>query len=255
MGDNEDANSPLYPFRDTESTWYDSDKTKRTEDFGYTYRETQGLSPTSDLQTLKGLLDKMYPHPSFMTQQSKQDIPEAGIQMLPQVEELQRMASRQVPAPQTGLEESPLQIPDTQTLLEKSLEAKARIKDLAPDNKYLEWIVNIKGQRHALHGRYTVDIFLDKVENDDPSLWPVSPYHVGTFSPVRQEDDTVCGRCKDQQAAGLQVTSQTPLTIALIERYLAGLIPNINEDTVVDYLTTNLHWRATRYVVKLWSNF
>ena len=39
---------------------------------------------------------------------------------------------------------------------------------------------------------------------------------------------------------------QIPLTIALIERYLAGIIDDLSEQSVVPYLTENLHWRVTQ---------
>ena len=50
---------------------------------------------------------------------------------------------------------------------------------------------------------------------------------------------------QDDQERDLEVTAQIPLTLALIERYLAGKISDIGPHTVVEYLKAALHWRVT----------
>ena len=135
--------------------------------------------------------------------------------------------------------------PKAQSLLQTSLEpSKPMLKDLAPKNKYLEWLINLKAEKHTLNGDFTVHAFLGPVPEDQVSLWPLSAYHVGTFAPLGQAHDTGCIKCRKGQRDHLQVTGQIPLTIALIERYLAQLIPDLSVDTVVPYLTENLHWRV-----------
>lgn len=42
----------------------------------------------------------------------------------------------------------------------------------------------------------------------------------------------------------MEVTGQIPLTLALTERYLAQMIPDLRAETVVPYMTKNLHWRV-----------
>jgi len=144
------------------------------------------------------------------------------------------------------------QLPKLETLLDQSIGSdKPYIKDLAKDNKYLEWLVNIKSQRHALDGQYSVHVFLNAVEEGDVSLWPVSPHHVGTFTPFGQASGTGCENCKNQQAEHLEITGQIPLTVALIERYLAGIVQDISAETVVPYLTEHLHWRVESVSVSL----
>lgn len=56
--------------------------------------------------------------------------------------------------------------------------------DLAPDNRYLEWMTNIKAQKHTLDGAYSVHVFLGPVDEENVALWPAAPTHVGTFAPL-----------------------------------------------------------------------
>lgn len=96
---------------------------------------------------------------------------------------------------------------------------------LVKDETYLEWLVNIKAQKHAPGGEHLVHIFLGRVREDEPTiLYSISPYHVGTFAPLGQSEKTRCGKCQEDQAARTEITGQIPLTIALIERYFAGVL-------------------------------
>lgn len=53
-----------------------------------------------------------------------------------------------------------------------------------------------------------------------------------------------CGKCQDDRANRQQVTGQIPLTIALAERYFAGLIDSLEPGDVTGYLKANLHWEV-----------
>ena len=140
------------------------------------------------------------------------------------------------------------QLPSPESLLKTSNEpGKPVLRNPAPDNKYLEWIVNIKAAKHALNGRYAVHVFLGPAdEESDTSLWSVVPTHVGTFNPLGQPQDTACEKCQAGQAANLEVTGQIPLTVALVERYLAGVVGDLTPESVVPYLQEHLHWRVTK---------
>ncbi|KAF4956040.1 hypothetical protein FSARC_11692 [Fusarium sarcochroum] len=79
-----------------------------------------------------------------------------------------------------------------------------------------------------------IHVFLgEKVPEDEPTaLYTVSPFHVGTFNPLGQSDDTGCGKCQQDQEAGTEITGQIPLTIALAERYFAGELGSLGEQDV-----------------------
>ena len=222
-----------------------------TRSFGYTYPETATLNyPTTEDDKTKLLADigaKYHSLPMFI-QQSKRKIPTAGQELLAGANFAEQIAAQKVPATADSIKTLVENLPDSKSLLETSLEpSKPFIHKLAPDNKYLEWLTNIKAEKHTLEGDYTVHIFLGPAD-DEPNvaLWPVAPTHVGTFSPFGQSRDTSCAKCQVEQTAHTEITGQIPLTLALVERYLAGIIEDLTENSVIPYLTENLHWRVAK---------
>lgn len=119
------------------------------------------------------------------------------------------------------------------------------ITDLSINGKYLEWITNFKVEKHALGGTFTVHVFLGDFDAANPSSWRSTPNKVGSFNVLGDTEETGCVKCKKDQARQLQVTGQVPLTLALAERYLAGQLANLQPESVIPYLQTNLHWRIT----------
>ncbi len=67
---------------------------------------------------------------------------------------------------------------------------------------------------------------------------------MGTFTVLRDSPDTGCEKCERDQMNSLQVTGTIPLTIALLERYLARDIAGLTPDVVIPYLQKNLHWKV-----------
>ena len=166
----EDIKTPLYPFRDTATTWYTSEKTKRTEKFGYTYPETIGLQyPVlgSARNNLVNVIKKYYPSLSDMIIESKNDVKEAGAGLLPRAEVLKQIVDKKLTANTSELLNLVSDLPTSQTLLQTSLKPnKPFIRDLAPHNKYLEWLINTKAEKHSLDGAYIVHTFLGSVEEE-----------------------------------------------------------------------------------------
>ena len=250
-GDDETIDTPLYPFRPNVDSWYNSKMVKRTESFGYTYPETAGLKyPTTpaDKTALMKIIGNIYEPLPKLIRQSKEQKRDAGEDLLPQAYVVKEIEVKEVPATVAQLESLSEHMPKIESLLETSLEpGKPVLRDLAPENKYLEWITNIKAEKHTLDGGYSVHVFLGPADDEtNVALWPASPSHVGTFAPLGQSSTTGCGKCQDDQRDHTQVTSQIPLTIALVERYLGGLIPDLSEESVVPYLTKYLHWRVSK---------
>lgn len=242
----------LYPFKYLDGgnrlQWYTSAQTHNVEDFNYTYPELKGLHgvPLDQRRSqIVPAIGKLYPQPADDIAASFLKNPRAGERMLPAARMARVMKEESVPATAESAFEMADNLPQPEALLEESLQPeKPFLRNLAPDGKYLDWIVNIKGEKHALDGNYAVYVFLDAVEESDVSLWPLSPNFVGLFTPLGQDSATACSKCQEGQAAKLEVTGQIPLTIALMERYLAQIIPDITVDTVVPYLQKNLHWRV-----------
>ena len=253
----EDIDTKLYPFRDTISSWYKSWKVKRTEPFGYAYPETTGLKyPTTDAakNQLRKVIEEYYPTLTQMIRQSQKGDKTAGSDLLPQAEVLKTLTNENKPANTSQMLSIVSNLPKPEILLQRSLGAsKPFIKDLAPDNVYHEWLVDLKAEKHALDGAFSVHVFLGPVEEEEVYLWPSSPNHVGTFAAMGQSQDTACGKCQEDQDNHLQITGQIPLTLALVERYLAQILPDLREDRVVSYLQKHLHWRVALVCIRVSS--
>ena len=248
----EKIDTKLYPFRSSVTTdsWYISSGVKRTEPFGYSYPEIAAFTypPTEDSRRdLRKRLNKIYPPPAELIRLSRLNTKTAGQELLPRAHILKQIAKEEIPATAEKFESLIQALPSREDLLKTSLQpSKPIIKDLAPDNKYLEWLTNIRAEKHTLDGAYTVHVFLGPAQEQNTALWPSAPTHVGTFAPLGQPSNTGCGKCQADQRDHTQVTGQIPLTIALIERYLAGIIDDLSEQSVVPYLTENLHWRVVQ---------
>lgn len=119
------------------------------------------------------------------------------------------------------------------------------LTDLTTHGKYLEWIVNVKVEKHCLGGTFTVHIFLGEFEREDPSTWRSTENKVGSFNVLGDTENSGCGKCNRDRERNLVVTGQVPLTLALAERYLAGQVANLKPEGVIPYLQTHLHWRVT----------
>lgn len=228
--------------------------------FNYYYDEVDGLEsfPISDADAAKltNTIKGLYGSAASIIEQSIANAGKTGVDdnagetLLKQVAALQKISAGEIDPTFESLKTTDFikEGFDLNTLLKDSTEAQRRIRDIVTDGNYLEWILNIKGQRHAFDGNYQVTVFLDKVPDPDveaPQMWPFNPNFVGNFSPLGQKPNTSCGRCQDQQTNNVEVTGQIPLTIALIERYLAGTLDKFDDQTTVEaYLTKNLHWRV-----------
>lgn len=119
------------------------------------------------------------------------------------------------------------------------------LTDLTTNGKYLEWIVNLRVEKHTLGGTFSVHIFLGEFERDDASAWRTTENKVGSFNVLGDGQNTGCDKCKSDRERQLVVTGQVPLTLALAERYLAGDLANLKPESVIPYLQTHLHWRIT----------
>lgn len=88
-------------------------------------------------------------------------------------------------------------------------------------------------------------VFLGNFNRDDSISWNSASNKVGSVNVLGDSLDTGCEKCQDDQENGLAVTGQVPLTLALVERYLAGFLDNLSVEAVIPYLQQNLHWRIS----------
>ena len=258
----EDANTPLVPFYRDNTNFWDSEGVRSTTAFGYVYPETQNPQKLAGANYRQGIIDalrRIYPNGSLadlvrrdragsnapvrmfraraqtLAQVTAADAPTNAVTLMSVVSQATPQAA---PAAQVVQELPKIEVPPVQLREDQDL------KKIVPSNIYLEWLVEIKSQKHAMGGEFTVHVFLGPVEEDNPALYPISPNHVGTFSTFGTGQDTGCIKCQKDQAADQQVTGQIPLTIALVERYFAQMLGGLQPDVVVPYLQQTLHWRV-----------
>lgn len=260
-GTNEDLNTPLAPFYKDKDNFWTSDDVRDTKKFGYAYPETKSwnFANTDDYRKdIEQQLRALYPSGSLATMiiasKAGDDQPEAILRK--RAKKLARINAVTNPSTAlTALSLAQATSPTTESLLAMTLPPLDVPNIEVPDgrslahlikgNTYLEWLVNIKAVKHALGGEYSVHIFLGRVPLEEPTtLYAVSPYHVGTFTPLGQSEATECSKCQRDQAAGTEITGQIPLTIALAERYFAGDLDSFQEEDVIKYLQVNLHWEV-----------
>ncbi|KAJ4313585.1 hypothetical protein N0V84_009342 [Fusarium piperis] len=246
--------TPLLPFYKTADKavpitdkFWKSSQVQDTANFGYAYPETmhwEHTDPALYRASIKDKLRFLYPSGSLanivVARREGSERPDA--ELMKRATKLVQV--KEAEAPNTALTALSLSHKADPTVA-KELETILPKFKVPEGQTYLEWLVNIKAVKHALGGQYGVHIFLGPVPGEErTTLYIVSPYHVGTFSPFGQEEETSCRKCKKDQTAGLEITGQIPLTIALAERYFAGQLPSLEEDDVKAYLTKHLHWEV-----------
>ena len=219
----EDKYTDLTPFYKDSNKFWNADGVQNTEVFGYAYPETQKwkFRDVESYKTdIKAQLKSLYRDGSLASM---------------------------IQATQQGQAKSTMAVlePRAIELAQKPLTTvKRKLEDLAPQKRYLEWLTNLKVQKHALNDTFNVHVFIGPIEEENPILWPVSPNHVGAFSVLGAPEDSGCAKCQEDRENRVEVSGQIPLTIALAERYLAEKIDDLTPASVRPYLQQNLHWRV-----------
>jgi tyrosinase len=244
--------TPLAPFNasETKSDYWTSEGIRDTKTFGYVYPETRDwLFPTTEAINVE--LDRIYKLNSLAS-----TLLADGPDFKELVGELESRARLHQKVTETSLdmhamikavESNQADLPQeiAQQAAALKLPADRKLEDLVTENKYLEWLVDIKAEKHANNGDFVVHVFLDDPEDIEPKLYIFNPNHVATFSTFGQGGENGCEKCKTDEAARLEVTGQIPLTLALVERYLSGQVNGLDVTSVEEYLQRNLHWRVT----------
>lgn len=209
----EDIATHLTPFWKSSDAFWTSEGVRKTELLSYAYPETQRWNfktPDEYCKNVRATVKELY-GPSSLSWILEQSTPG-------------NLSSR-----------AKLIVPSN---------AQHDITDLVTNGKYLEWIVNLKVEKHCLDGPFNVPVFLGDFERDDPSKWDSTANIVGSFSVLGDPADTGCGKCQSDRENHSVITGQVPLTLALAERYLGGELTNLESENVIEYLKKHLHWRV-----------
>ncbi|KAL9095880.1 MAG: hypothetical protein Q9165_001877 [Trypethelium subeluteriae] len=241
----QNAETPLAPFNASETIedFWTSAAAKDTKTFGYVYPETRDWV-YKDPADIKSQLISLYSYGSLSTMFDKPSI-NSNLVSRARLHSLAEQIPLPIPTLDSGRTEGD-KIPEEieQKAAHIKIPTDRDLKKLVIDNKYLEWLVNIKAEKHANNGDFVVHVFLGGPQDDNPALYVLDHNHVAAFSALGQDSETGCEKCKVDQAERLQVTGQIPLTLALVERYQAGLVDGLTPEVVEPYLAQNLHWRV-----------
>ena len=253
--DFEGPETPLAPFTSTDkaeevpSNYWKSEGVRYTKDFGYLYPETVNSDPLA----VWTALDNLYPSGSAIAllNKPKSALKTSTAQLAPAAKSHRMIAETPVDTKTIVAAIKDNDSGALQSIASASEAAKVQLpkdrslEDIVKDKKYLEWLINVKAVKHTLGGDFFVHFFIGDPGDDNPNLYVSNPTHVASFNTFGQDEDTGCEKCLEDQAHGTEVTGQIPLTIALLERYLAGHIDGLTPERVVPFLQKHLHWRVT----------
>ncbi|KAH8884511.1 Di-copper centre-containing protein [Thozetella sp. PMI_491] len=102
-------------------------------------------------------------------------------------------------------------------------------------DQYREWIVNIRVEKQALRGPFSIHLFLGSPP-PDTRTWPSAQNLVGTMSVfAAPSSDTM------YTTSGPTITGTVPLTAALVNRAAAGSLHSLSPDDIIPILKNSLH--------------
>lgn len=249
-GESQTKDTPLTPFWDKSATkfWTSEEIKDTTTTFGYAYPETQEWKyrTGSEYQTsIRQAVTTLYGTNVFA------NFAAANVQArATEHTELIKSLSLAAPPPSAPITaEKPLLI--TQEM--KASPIPEHLQHLAPNNKYPEWVVNIRAQKHGLHGAFRVIVFLGPIDESDPDSWQTEFNTVGRVSVLGRSTQgpttTKCAKCITDAADELMISGTVPLTSALLQDIVnenTGL-HSLQPEEVVPYLKKELKWKVTMF--------
>ncbi|KAK0657015.1 common central domain of tyrosinase-domain-containing protein [Cercophora newfieldiana] len=270
-GGTQDQNTALSPFWDKSGTkFWTSTQVKDSATFGYAYPETQKwLQPSTAAyqaalrQTVTALYgsnvfanfvsnvaSRAPPPTADAVAAAKPEIAMAALSLAASVPVEKKAAPAAAPAASSADAQKPLAAAKDQAA-KPPIKAPAApsvipesLKHLAPNNKYTEWVVNIRAQKHGIGQSFRIQVFLGDIDESNPDGWDTEWNCVGRVSVLGRAPETQCGKCRMDNAEGLMVSGTVPLTSALLQDIVAGELANLEPAAVVPHLKKDLKWKA-----------
>ena len=110
-------------------------------------------------------------------------------------------------------------------------------------DKYFEYIANIRVKKNALDSSYFVHVFLGDFD-PDPFSWTFEPSLVGSHCVFARKGKR-CNCPDDDGALDVEVAGAIPLTTTLLAGIEQGCLGSLDPTEVDAYLIENLHWRVS----------
>ena len=248
-GEPQTKDSPLTPFWDKSGDrFWTSDQIKdSTTTFGYAYPETQEWKYTDEgayQAAIRQAVTELYGtnvFDNFVRANLQNRAKEHAVAIKALTAAKQDFAEDAAAARSEAIEQrEPARFVNSN----RSSGIPDSLKHLAPDNKYTEWVVNIRAQKHGLGQAFRVQVFLGDIDESDPDSWDTEFNAVGRVSVLGRSRETQCAKCRIDTASGLMVSGTVPLTSALLQDIIGGEVASLQPEDVVPYLTKNLRWKT-----------
>ncbi|KAM0516939.1 hypothetical protein ACHAPE_005051 [Trichoderma viride] len=209
-GTMQNSSTPLTPFMSSASgTFWDSDMSRTTEVFGYSYGDTSALYGDTKIPRDK-LIRKIN---NWLGKNN------------PAMIRFKSQSRRRPSGIWKGNSGSKSFQPSS----------KVNLKDAAaPEWHYTEWIANVHVNHGALDGSFTVYFFAGGTP-DDILNWGVASNLIGSVGIF-----TMNGMGSSQS----KMSGTAPLTMALMKQVDQGAIRDLEPDSVVPFLQQSLHFRV-----------
>ncbi|KAK3393358.1 common central domain of tyrosinase-domain-containing protein [Podospora didyma] len=263
-GEPQNQNSTLEPFWDKSGTkfWTSAQIKDSAASFGYAYPETQKwqFSTTAAYQAalrqsvtalygtnvLANFAANVVTRTPEVAALSFAVVPPVAAAEKPEEPVVHATSSEKAPGAQKAIVAHTAAVTDTPAVEVEAIPAS--LKHLAPDNKYTEWVVNVRAQKHGLGQSFRLLVFLGAFDETDPPSWDSEFNCVGRVSVLGRAPETQCGKCRHDTANGLMVSGTVPLTSALLQDIVnEGVLASLKPEDVVPHLRENLKWKVTLF--------
>lgn len=239
----------LTPFWDSQDSFWISTGTEDTSKLGYTYPDFNGLDMgnADAVKTAIGnLVNTLYGSSIF-----------GSFAAAPTSTSTHGLAAFAAPAqfaaslPPTEAEKNP----DIGTHEKKTPAFHVTHRDghrhgtpghiVPPNHGLYDWTARVEFKKYELATSFSVLVFLGTVP-EDPNDWLVSPNFVGAHHAFVNSKASACANCRSQ--SDIIEEGFVHLNRAIAKH--SGL-ESLNPDTVVPYLTKELHWRVLKVLLSL----
>ena len=224
--------SDLTPFWNAQDTFWSSAGSIRTENYGYTYPEFNGLdtsNPSAVQASIAAIVHELY---SSMSRSPGRLTSKVG---------------GVAQSKNSNLSTNPGHATNHPESTQASLSAALKTATAAPEGTIWEWTARVRVKLFELSSSFAVLLFLGAVP-ENPDEWHTSPSYVGAHHAFVNSAAEHCANCTAQQDCVTE--GFVHLQDAIAERSgLGGFDPR----SVTQYLTEHLHWRiqkASLYPIK-----
>ncbi|KAF5583284.1 tyrosinase precursor (monophenol monooxygenase) [Fusarium pseudoanthophilum] len=227
----------LMPFRKSISenkakTYWNSDMSRRTTDFGYTYPD---LAEGQTGDTVRKEFREKYEWSRRTTARPVFGTPPDNMKPIQvgkaQVFQYTSDTSLGDLLKHPGV---PMQEMQQQTVM-AAMSSSPQYAD--------DWYIDVVVERMLANGSYTIYYIIGDVEGQTGQEWSRLPGFAG-LSHILAAPASVCENCASQEEQAQLVTSTTAITSLLLDYVQIGKLEDMEEESVKKFLINNLKWRA-----------